>query len=185
MPVIKGHALRSVRWIGVVAMLAGALTLGATTTTADADDRAGSQDSAAPGHPWTWPTSGARTVAEPFVAPAHDYGPGHRGMDVVVVTGAEVRSPADGVVAFRGVVVDRPLITIDHGAGYVTTLEPVQSALAPGDRVTAGQVIGTASDGGHAARGTLHVGVRVHEVYVNPRPLFGAVPRAVLLPCCA
>ncbi|MFD5214742.1 murein hydrolase activator EnvC family protein [Microbacterium sp. NPDC058345] len=184
MPGIGGHGRHGVRRVGVVAMLAGALMLGATTTTAGADDRPGTQEPAAPGYPWTWPVSGPRTVVEPFVAPAHDYGPGHRGMDVVALSGTEVRSPAAGVVAFRGVVVDRPLITIDHGAGHVTTLEPVRSALVPGARVTAGQVVGTTATGGHSARGTLHVGVRVHEVYVNPRPLFGAVPRAVLLPCC-
>ncbi|WCM56658.1 murein hydrolase activator EnvC family protein [Microbacterium sp. EF45047] len=139
---------------------------------------------AAPGFPWTWPVPGPRAVAEPFRAPAHAYGPGHRGMDVRAVTGAAVRSPAAGVVAFRGLVVDRPLLTIDHGAGYVTTLEPVASDLAPGTAVEAGQAVGVLVTGGHADPGTLHVGVRVDGAYINPAPLFGAVPRAVLLPCC-
>ena len=142
-------------------------------------------DDAAPGHPWLWPTDGARLVIAPFRAPAHDYGPGHRGMDVAAEPGSPVRAPAAGVIAFRGTVVDRPLITIDHGGGYVTTLEPVASELSPGDAVAAGEPLGTVAAGGHAPRGTLHVGVRVDDVYVNPRGLFGRPPRAILLPCCA
>ncbi len=136
----------------------------------------------APGYPWHWPVAGRRAVILPFRAPAHEYGPGHRGMDIAAE--GEVLAPADGVVAFRGTVVDRPLITIDHGGGYVTTLEPVTSELRPGDAVAAGESVGALAVGGHAARGTLHVGVRVDGRYVNPRGLFGDIPRAVLLPCC-
>ena len=138
----------------------------------------------APGYPWLWPVAGPRTVIEPFRTPAHDYGPGHRGMDVTAAPGADVLSPAAGVVAFRGTVADRPLITIDHGDGYISTLEPVSSDLAAGDAVLAGDVVGALVSGGHAAPGTLHVGVRIDKRYVNPRGLFGLPPRAVLLPCC-
>ncbi len=105
-------------------------------------------------------------------------------MDIAVASGATVRAPASGTVAFRGVVVDRPLITIDHGAGYVTTLEPVSSVLSPGHPVSAGDVLGNVESGGHAVAGTMHVGVRIDGDYVNPRGLFGDIPRAVLLPCC-
>lgn len=139
----------------------------------------------APGYPWQWPTPGPRTVIAPFRAPVHDYGPGHRGMDIVAQAGAEVRAPAAGVVAFRGVVADRPLLTIDHGDGYVSTLEPVESGLSPGDAVSAGAGVGIVAAGGHTSQGALHVGVRVDKRYVNPRGLFGLMPRAVLLPCCA
>jgi len=138
----------------------------------------------APGYPWKWPVEGSRVVVAPFRAPAHDYGPGHRGMDIAVVPEGKVLSPVAGVVAFRGTVVDRPLLTIDHGDGYITTWEPMASDLTPGDEVQAGDVIGTVATGGHAVRGTLHVGVRIHGEYANPRPLFGEVPRAILLPCC-
>lgn len=133
---------------------------------------------------WSWPIAGPREIVEPFRAPAHDYGPGHRGIDIAAPHGEVARAPADGVVAFRGVVVDRPLITIDHGDGYVSTFEPLGSDLAPGTSVHAGDEIGVVATGGHASAGTLHVGVRLNGVYVNPVPLFGDVPRAILLPCC-
>ena len=137
-----------------------------------------------PEPPWRWPVSGERDIVEPFRAPAHDYGPGHRGIDIAADAAAPVLSPADGVVAFRGVVVDRPLITIDHGDGYVSTFEPLESDLAPGTVVGAGEEIGTLASGGHSAPGTLHVGVRLNGVYIDPMLMFGEVPRAILLPCC-
>ena len=133
---------------------------------------------------WLWPVAGPREVVEEFRAPEHDYGPGHRGIDIAADAGAAVLAPADGVVAFRGVVVDRPLLTIDHGEGYVTTFEPVDSELSPGSAVQGGQEIGNVATGGHAAPGTVHVGLRLHGVYVNPMLMFGGIPRAILLPCC-
>lgn len=133
---------------------------------------------------WRWPVDGAREVVEPFLAPAHEYGAGHRGMDVLAPIGSVVHAPADGFVAFRGVVVDRPLLTIDHGDGVVSTFEPMDSELTAGAAVRAGDPIGTVATGGHAPAGTLHVGVRLNGVYINPMLMFGDVPRAVLLPCC-
>ncbi|WP_082488167.1 MULTISPECIES: murein hydrolase activator EnvC family protein [Microbacterium] len=133
---------------------------------------------------WTWPFDGARSVANPYRAPAHEYGAGHRGVDIVSGPSGAVRAPADGVVAFRGTVVDRPLLTIEHPDGYVSTFEPVMSTLSPGDVVMAGDDIGTVASGGHASPGTMHLGVRLDGDYINPMLLFGEVPRAVLLPCC-
>lgn len=156
---------------------------GAAARTPELLDVASEQE-VAPGYPWTWPVDGLRRVVAPFRAPAHDYGPGHRGIDITAGAGSEVRAAASGVVAFRGTVVDRPLLTIDHGGGYVSTWEPLDSTLTPGDVIEVGAVIGTVAGGGHAVRGSLHVGVRRDDLYINPRPLFGEVPRAVLLPCC-
>ncbi|OAN43326.1 M23 family metallopeptidase [Microbacterium sp. H83] len=137
------------------------------------------------GAAWVWPTTGPRTVAAAFRAPASEYGSGHRGVDVIAQVGAVVVAPAAGIVAFRGTVVDRPLITVDHGGGYISTFEPLVSTLAPGAVVGPGDPIGTVAVGGHAAASTLHVGVRLDGTYINPLLLFDDVPRAVLLPCCA
>lgn len=134
--------------------------------------------------PWVWPVAGARAVVEPYRAPAHRYAAGHRGVDLPAAPGTTVRAPADGVVAFRGTVVDRPLLTIRHDGGLVSTFEPLSSELEPGDAVRAGDELGVVAAGGHAAAGTLHLGVRLDGDYINPMLLFGAVPRAVLLPCC-
>lgn len=134
---------------------------------------------------WRWPSAAAPAVVNPFRAPAHEYGAGHRGVDIGTSINAAVTAPADGVVAFRGIVVDRPLLTIEHADGLVTTFEPLRSELLPGEPVTAGQVIGQVDVGGHTPPGALHLGVRSHGDYINPMLLFGGAQRAILLPCCA
>ena len=123
-------------------------------------------------------------VERPFEAPAHRYGPGHRGIDVRPLGTSDVRAPESGTIAFSGQVAGRGIVTIDHGDGYVTTLEPVESELAAGSSVRKGAPVGTLAAGGHASAGTLHFGVRLHGEYINPLLLLGGVPRAILLPCC-
>lgn len=132
---------------------------------------------------WRWPVHPFR-LTHPFVAPPHEYGPGHRGIDLLPVEDGGVRAPAGGVVAFSGQVAGRGVITVDHGDGLVSTLEPVDSPLSAGTPVDVGTTLGTVSAGGHAEAGTVHFGVRLDGVYINPLVLLGGVPRAVLLPCC-
>lgn len=132
---------------------------------------------------WEWPLAEAHTT-DPYRAPAHRFAPGHRGIDLQSAAVVSVRSPAAGIVAFSGQVAGRAILTIDHGDGLVSTLEPIDSALASGTAVTGGSAVGIVGVGGHAAAGTLHWGVRLDGEYINPRLLFGDIPRAVLLPCC-
>jgi murein DD-endopeptidase MepM/ murein hydrolase activator NlpD len=122
-------------------------------------------------------------VVAPYRQPAHAYGPGHRGVDLR--TSGPVTSPAAGVIAFVGSVAGRGVLTIDHGGGFVSTLEPVESPLAPGTTVARGQIVATATTGAHAPPGAVHFGVRLDGEYINPLLLIGEVPRAILLPCCA
>lgn len=132
---------------------------------------------------WVWPVRRFR-VMRPYLAPAHAYGPGHRGIDLEPFDSAEVRAPAAGIVAFAGRVAGRGVLTIDHDGGLVTTLEPVETSLSPGDPVERAEVVATVAAGGHTAPGALHFGVRMDGDYINPLQLLGGVPRAVLLPCC-
>ncbi|KAF2419339.1 M23 family metallopeptidase [Microbacterium sp. B35-30] len=174
-----------------VASCALALCLAAAWSpeTARADGRADEAMAAAGGGPvsraerWLWPVQPFR-LERPFVAPPHEYGPGHRGIDLTVLGENIVRAPAEGVVAFSGQVAGRGILTIDHGGGLVSTLEPVDSALLAGTPIAAGAEAGTVSTGGHTALGALHFGVRLDGSYINPLVLLGGVPRAVLLTCC-
>lgn len=134
--------------------------------------------------PWAWPVAAPFRLDREFVAPAHAYGPGHRGIDLEPRDGTEALAPAGGVVAFSGAVAGRGILTIDHGDGLVTTLEPLESDLAAGSPVQRGDVVGSLAVGGHSVPGRLHFGVRLYGEYVNPLLLLGGVPRAVLLPCC-
>ncbi len=132
---------------------------------------------------WIWPAT-QFTVEAAYAAPAHEYGAGHRGVDLRLWEARDLRTPASGTVAFSGDVAGRGILTIDHGDGLVTTLEPIDSALVPGDAVARGDAVGVLAAGGHSAEGAVHFGVRLHGEYINPLLLLGGVPRAILLPCC-
>lgn len=179
---------------GIAALCAAAVLLAAPPPHAAS---AASPAAAAPGatapaladdaHRWLWPVPSARVV-EPFRAPAHEYGAGHRGIDVrpggTASGETTVAAPDDGVVAFAGRVVDRDVVTIDHGGGVVSTLEPVTASVSAGDAIAAGDPVGTLSLGGHTPPGLLHIGARVEGEYVDPMRFLGGVSWAVLLPCC-
>lgn len=170
--------IRRVAAAAIALLALAAPAAAAATASSDSDRPTPAADTA---HTWMWPVLGR--VVEPYQQPAHDYAPGHRGVDIEAGTETVV-APDDGVVLFAGVVVDRPVLTIDHGDGLVSTLEPVATPLSAGARVAAGDVVGTLSLGGHSREGSLHLGARKDGVYINPLLMLGGVPRAVLLPCC-
>ena len=130
---------------------------------------------------WSWPVSGAHALARPYVAPAGPYAAGHRGIDIRARAGAAVLAPADGIVHFAGFIVDRPVLSLEHADGVLSSFEPVQTTLVAGDRVSRGQVIGTLLPG-HCALPCLHLGVRVDGEYVNPLLFLGGVGWSVLYP---
>ncbi|WJM17167.1 murein hydrolase activator EnvC family protein [Microbacterium arborescens] len=123
------------------------------------------------------------TVVRGFEAPAHEYAPGHRGVDLSAPDPAVV-APADGTIAFAGPVAGRPVVTIDHDDGLVTSLEPVETTLVPGTVVARGEPVGTAVAGGHVGEGGVHFGIRRDGEYINPLTMVTGIARAVLLPCC-
>ena len=131
---------------------------------------------------WLWPLPPPHPVLRGFQAPATLYAPGHRGLDLTAQAGREVVAPADGVVSFAGVVVDRPVLSIAHADGLVSSLEPVSAGVRVGDRVTKGQPVGQVADGGHCAGRCLHLGARLNGGYVSPLLYLVGIPRAVLLP---
>jgi len=121
-------------------------------------------------------------LAAAYAAPATRYAAGHRGIDLEAAPGAVVSAPDDAVVRFAGVVVDRPVLTLDHGGGVLSSYEPVVSEMPVGAAVGRGAVFGAIAAGGHCDGTCLHVGVRVDGGYVSPLLFFGRVPPAVLLP---
>lgn len=91
-------------------------------------------------------------------------------MDLKAIVGAPVTAPADGVVSYVGFVVDRPVISIRHDQGLVTSLEPVDSTLAVGDTVVRGQTVGVVADAQRhcGQKACVHWGLRLNGTYVDP-----------------
>jgi len=126
-----------------------------------------------------WPLGPPHPVVRPFQPPSTPYGPGHRGVDLGSVAGAEVLAAGDGVVAFAGRIADRELVSVQHADGIRTTYEPLAPLVTTGDVVRRGQPIGVVR-AGHpecAAAACLHWGAKRGETYLDPLRLLahGAV----------
>lgn len=89
-------------------------------------------------------------VIRAFDNPKQPWLSGHRGVDFTSQVGATITAAKGGTIAFAGVVVDRPLVSIEHPDGIRTTYEPVQTSLTSGQLVHTGEPIGTLTEGnGH------------------------------------
>ncbi|MCL2595593.1 MAG: M23 family metallopeptidase [Promicromonosporaceae bacterium] len=140
------------------------------------------------------PVSGA--VARFFDPPAQRWLAGHRGVDFWLAPGAQIASPATGVVTFAGTVAGKPLVVVTHPDGLRSTLEPVTASVRQGTTVTGGEAVGmlatwpgTQGNDDHcvaltpqAAGACLHWGVRRGDTYLDPLALLGTAPPIVLLP---
>ena len=127
----------------------------------------------------------AGAVVRPFVAPAHEYGPGHRGVDLAAAPGAVVVSPAAGTVTFAGPVAGRGVVVVEHAGGTLTSLEPVTATVARGTAVAAGEpvaVVAAAPRTPAAPTACVHWGVRVGGRYVDPWWWLGRGRAVRLLP---
>lgn len=139
---------------------------------------------------WVWPVVDPRRIVRAYAAPPTAYAAGHRGIDLPASAAGEVRAPAAGVVHFAGVVVDRPVLSIRHEGGLISSMEPVSSDLAAGERVSRGEFVGRVAEPSpgstwastHCRPPCLHLGVRLHGEYVSPLNYLGGIPRSVLLP---
>ncbi|HKU11435.1 MAG TPA: M23 family metallopeptidase [Sinomonas sp.] len=133
---------------------------------------------------WEWPLSPRPAVVRAFDPPEKPWLSGHRGVDLASGAGQEIRSPAPGTVVFAAWVVDRPVVTVDHGKGLRSSFEPVETALKSGDRVAAGQAVGRLWNGGSHCRAgpCVHWGVRDSDDYVDPLRFVADTRPSVLLP---
>ncbi len=129
---------------------------------------------------WAWPVEPPYRILRPFIAPATQYSAGHRGIDVAAPS-ARVLAPSAGVVHFAGVVVDRPVLSIRHSGGLISSYEPVIALVAEGQSVARGDLIGEAITG-HCSVLCIHFGLRRDGEYISPLNYLGGIPRSILLP---
>ncbi|MGN7249766.1 M23 family metallopeptidase [Arthrobacter sp. SAFR-014] len=132
---------------------------------------------------WSWPLAPRPAVLRPFDPPDKPWLSGHRGVDLGSASdGGPVTAPESGTVSFVGVVVDRSVITIDHGNGLRSSFEPVRSTLRKGASVAKGAVVGTLLAGHCGSSPCVHWGVRRGEQYLNPLSFILDLRPSVLLP---
>lgn len=108
---------------------------------------------------WVAPLeSGLGTVLQGFQRPTDRFSAGHRGVDLPASDGMIVLAIGPGTITHVGEVAGVGSVTVDHGMVRSSYL-PVRPAVAEGDVVTAGAVIGYVS-GSHCPVTCLHLGVR-------------------------
>jgi hypothetical protein len=125
-------------------------------------------------------------VINQYLGPETPYSAGHRGIDLPGEIGSQIIAPASGTISFVGQVGFRNLISIQFGASYTASLEPVCSELTKGMRVTLGEPIGVLCEGapeyqGHCANTCLHFGTRNEQGYFSPLALIGGLPPSRLV----
>jgi murein DD-endopeptidase MepM/ murein hydrolase activator NlpD len=129
---------------------------------------------------WLWPLERSRHLGREYLAPATEFGAGHRGIDLPATMGERLVAPTDVRVAFAGRVVDRDVVTLDAGGGWLVTFDGATSSVDVDSMVVAGAPVAFVSPTPHCA--CVHLGLRYRGEYVNPLLVWGEVPRAVLLP---
>ncbi|ONI70388.1 hypothetical protein ALI144C_47900 [Actinosynnema sp. ALI-1.44] len=129
---------------------------------------------------FSWPLAPPHPLVRPFIPPATPYGPGHRGADLTAAVDHPVLAAGDGRVIHAGVVVDRPLVSLQHPGGLRTTYEPVAPTVARDQHVRRGDVIGHLV-AGHCPTPCLHWGARRGAIYLDPMRLLSR-GRVRLLP---
>ncbi len=132
---------------------------------------------------WSWPLDPRPAVLRPFDPPPRPWLSGHRGVDLAAAPGgALLAAPAAATVSFVGVVVDRPVITIDHGNGLRSSFEPVESQLTTGASVPEGGGLGKVLPGHCGPVPCIHWGVRRGDEYLNPLAFVMDLRPSILLP---
>lgn len=161
-------------------VVAGLLVMGGTVLMALAASAAVVPGTASAAE-WAWPLAGPHSVVRPFDPPAHRYGTGHRGADLLAVPGAAVSSAGSGQVSYAGLLAGRGVVVVVHGS-LRTTYEPVLAAVSVGQPVAAGELLGVLEPGHPScpAAACLHWGLRRGDDYLDPVGLVAAGPLRLL-----
>ncbi|WP_428569584.1 MAG: M23 family metallopeptidase [Solidesulfovibrio sp. DCME] len=122
--------------------------------------------------PASWPVEG--WIITPFgeqVSPFTGRKIINKGLDIAAPAGTPVLAPGDGLVAFAGEADDGGFgVSLDHQAGLVTVYGGLRDvAVAKGQPVTRGQLLGHVADLGRPGGPQLHYEARLGGVPVNPR----------------
>jgi murein DD-endopeptidase MepM/ murein hydrolase activator NlpD len=110
-------------------------------------------------------------ILDPYRPPQCTWCPGNRGIEFDTPSGYEVRALRSGYVSYVGFVAGIGFVVVDIGEGLRVTYGGVVPAdVRVGDPVPAGSVLGI-------AEGSLHLGVRRQDSYIDPSILWA--PRTV------
>lgn len=93
------------------------------------------------------------------------------GLNIAALAGTPVRAAASGTVVYSGneIGVFGGLVLVDHGSGWVTAYGHLGSlSVTRGERVDAGQAIGSVGETGHVTQPQLHFEIRKDRKPLDP-----------------
>ncbi len=126
-----------------------------------------------------WPVEGP--LVEPFGVRWNGIVPEvHRGVDIQVDTGTNVRATSGGRVHFSGPMGDYGLVVwLDHGSDILTVYAHLSELLVrEGQAVSGGEVVGLSGSTGNASGPHLHFEVWRHGHQVDPVAMLGSRPNS-------
>ena len=103
----------------------------------------------------------------------------HAGLDLAAAEGTAVRSAAAGAVVLARWTPDGYglRVVVDHGRGLTTLYAHLlETAVAAGDLVSAGQAVGEVGSTGNSTGPHLHFEVSLNGRSTDPEPLLAAIP---------
>ncbi|MEN9954128.1 MAG: hypothetical protein RL028_730 [Actinomycetota bacterium] len=119
-----------------------------------------------------------------FEASKTEYGAGHRGVDFALEADLPIHAPAAGVLYFKGMVVDREVVTIRTADGYLASFEPACTDLEVGDHVEPGQDFAwhcpPSPNYEYHCKSCVHFSARSAFGYISPDYLLGSLKPSVL-----
>jgi len=121
--------------------------------------------------PNLWPVEGQVTGSfGERIDPFNGEGAFHTGVDIAAMVGQPVVAPADGVVEFADFLGGYGrAIVLDHGHGIATRYGHLSGfAVASGQHVRRGDIIGYVGLSGRSTGPHLHYEVRINDTPVNP-----------------
>lgn len=105
-------------------------------------------------------------IVDGFRSPSQPWESGNRGLEYATAPGSPVQAAAGGEVAFAGAVAGARHVVVLHPDGLRSTYAFLaEVSVTRGQRIRAGQVVGTAAS-------RFHFGVRAGDVYLDPLTLF-------------
>lgn len=127
-----------------------------------------------------WPLSPTPTIVHRFDPPEKRWLSGHRGVDLAAPAGTPVLAAGAGVINFSGTVAGKPVVSVRHPDGLLTTYEPVTAVLRKGAVVARGSAIGVLEAGHEGCTSPcLHWGARrgagSSSEYFDPLALLGEI----------
>ena len=134
---------------------------------------------------WNEPVEGySSRWKSDFEAPKTEFGAGHRGVDMELEIDSKIKAPASGILYFKGLVVDREVVTIRTTDGYLASFEPVCTDLSVGGRVKVGQEFAWHCEPQeryeYHCRSCVHFSTRSEFGYISPDYLLGNLRPSVL-----